>query len=998
MGNLIARWVLKHPKLIIALGLALTLAAGIGIVKLQVSNDLKDIIAKDNPVRISLDKLDHVFGSSETLVLQVTHPSHEVFSPEFLSDLVKTAKRLKRLKAVARVQSLASADRFERDAEGGLQIEKILDGEVATPEQAAAVRRAVEADKDIRNAFVSADGKSAAIYVDPKPTAADEELLADVRKVIAERLDGYTVNMTGMAPVREASNHVMFNDLAILAPLVSLVLVVILWLSLRTVSGVVFTLMLITLSIVPAAGVMGLTGIPLSAQTTAFPVLILAIVVGDSIHTITTYYERLRRGQPRETAVEGVVRDLALPVFLTSATSAAGFLGMLTSPLPPMAGLGISVAVGIMWAWGLSAFVLPATLLILPVPKLKGTKEDSAFDKTLDRWVSKLTARPRLSLAVVLGVVAVVSYVGMPRVKREANPNKIFAVNHPVRQAAEAIDAAFRSSSPVELLVEGDVNDPELFKKIERFSQRVDALDEVGSVDSAAVIVSRITETLTGTPGIPDDSEKLSQTLLLYSMSGSPDRFQRLVSTDGKDIRVTIRMPNLDTEHLEVVLDKIEKVRLEEFAGVTTIMTGTAILTHELSRLVVKSTVSSILLSLLLVFLICTFAFKGVVPGLHSMTPLSIAILGVFAAMGLTGIPLTVASALITSIVIGVGVDFGIHFLARWDLLAPTADTRVRVHETVVEVGRGIIYNTLAVAGGLAVLSFSEFEPIRQLGLMAVFAMFASGFGALVILPLIKTFSYRENSMKKTTLTLIALFAFTGGAWADDAKAILRKAQTAGAPKSMQSTMVMELKDAGGRAKTRSLKLQKSGDDKQVVWFVQPADLAGTAFLRLGDAKDKKMWLYLPAFKKLERISGSKENESFLGSDFTYADMADRDLDKFDHKTAGEEKLDGKTVIKIESTLKGDDEAAPYGKIVSFVEKDSGRLLREDLFDTSGDLVKRKTHENFKKVGAYVIPSLIVMKDLTNDHVTSIETKGVEVDKKIPDEVFTTEAVKRIRP
>lgn len=998
MGNLIARWVLRHPKLIIVVGLVVTVATGYGVTRLTVNNDLKDIIAHDNPVRISLDKLNDVFGSSETIVLQVSHPSREVFSPEFLNDIVTVSKRLKRLKGVSMVQSLATAERFERDAEGGLQIEKILEQKVESPEQAAAVKEAVYGDDDIRNAFVSVDGASVAIYVDPRPKAVDEEVLAEIRKTVAEKLDGYAVNLAGMAVVREGTNHVIFTDLAVLAPLVSLVLVAILWFSLRTVSGVVFTLLLITLSIVPAAGVMGLLGIPLSAQTTTFPVLILAIVVGDSIHVISTYYQRLRGGQSREGAVESVVRELSLPVFLTSATSSAGFLGMLSSPLPPMAGLGVSVAVGIMWAWGLSAFVLPATLLLLPAPRLAGTREDSKLDKSIDRFVSTFTGSPRLSFAIVFGVVILVSAIGFPMVKREVDPQKIFPAQHPIRASAEAIDHAFRSSAPVELLVEGEVNDPQLFKKIERFSQRVNAFVEVGSVDSAANIVSRITETLTGTPGIPDDSERLGQSLLLYSMSGSPDRYQRLVSTDGKDIRVTIRMPTLDVEALEAVLAKIEKVRAEEFAGVTTIMTGNAILTYELSHLVVTSAVSSILLALGLVFVICAISFRSLLTGFHAMLPLAIAVLGVFAAMGLTGIPLTVATALITSIVIGVGVDFGIHFLARWNLLSNMADTRVRAHETVIEVGRPILFNTLAVAGGLSVLSFSEFEPIRQLGLMAVFAMVASGFGAVVILPLVKLIRYREDSMKKTALTLIALFALSGTAEAADPKEILHKAQTAGAPKTMQSTMVMELKDSGGRAKTRALKLQKSGDDKQIVWFVQPADLAGTAFLRLGDAKDRKMWLYLPAFKKLERISGSKENESFLGSDFTYADMADRDLDDFDHKLLGDDKLDGKSVVKIESTLKGDDEDAPYAKVVSYIEKDSNRLLREDLYDINKELVKRKTHENFKKIGSYVIPSMIVMKDLTNDHITSIETKGVEVDKKIADSVFTTEAMKRLRP
>ncbi len=248
------------------------------------------------------------------------------------------------------------------------------------------------------------------------------------------------------------------------------------------------------------------------------------------------------------------------------------------------------------------------------------------------------------------------------------------------------------------------------------------------------------------------------------------------------------------------------------------------------------------------------------------------------------------------------------------------------------------------------------------------------------------------------SLSLVLLAAAPAAAQSPDARTLLEKAQKSGTPKTMQSSMSMELKDRGGRTQNRALEIRKIGDEKQLVWFVTPADLKGTAFLRLGDAKNRKMWLYLPAFKRVERISGSKENESFLGSDFTYADMAERDLDLFNHKLLGSESLDGKKVHKIESTLKDEDDDAPYGKIISYVSEAEGRLLREDLYDLSGDLVKRRTQENFTKTGDYLIPSAIVMKDLLNDHSTRIEMKSIKVDEPLADNIFSTSHMQRIRP
>jgi hypothetical protein len=230
-----------------------------------------------------------------------------------------------------------------------------------------------------------------------------------------------------------------------------------------------------------------------------------------------------------------------------------------------------------------------------------------------------------------------------------------------------------------------------------------------------------------------------------------------------------------------------------------------------------------------------------------------------------------------------------------------------------------------------------------------------------------------------------------------DARALVEKAQKGGTPKTLQSSMIMELKDKGGRTQSRALEIRKIEDEKQLVWFVTPADLRGTAFLRLGGASDRKMWLYLPAFKRVERISGSKENESFLGSDFTYADMADRDLNQFNHKYVGTEELKGVKLHKVDSTLKEKDDDAPYTRVVSYISPE-GRLLREDLYDFSGDLVKRKTHENFTKVEGYDIPSAVVMVDLLRDHQTRIEMKNIKVDESISESIFSTQHMQRMRP
>jgi outer membrane lipoprotein-sorting protein len=254
----------------------------------------------------------------------------------------------------------------------------------------------------------------------------------------------------------------------------------------------------------------------------------------------------------------------------------------------------------------------------------------------------------------------------------------------------------------------------------------------------------------------------------------------------------------------------------------------------------------------------------------------------------------------------------------------------------------------------------------------------------------------RSNARLAALAAIVALAPAVAAAESPDPRVLLETAQNSGTPKTMQSTMTMTLVDRGGRSSARELELRKVGNGKQLVWFTKPTDVRGTAFLRLGEGSAKQMWLYLPGFKKLDRISGARENESFLGSDFTYADMNDRDLDAFDHKLLGEDTVDGMAVWKIESTAKDPD--AEYGKVVSYIVKETGRLLQEDLYDSLGDLVKRKQHSRFEKIGTYNIPAVVKMTDLIGEHSTTLESRNLKVDESIDDGIFTTQHLKRIRP
>ncbi|RMF15328.1 MAG: outer membrane lipoprotein-sorting protein [Candidatus Dadabacteria bacterium] len=252
--------------------------------------------------------------------------------------------------------------------------------------------------------------------------------------------------------------------------------------------------------------------------------------------------------------------------------------------------------------------------------------------------------------------------------------------------------------------------------------------------------------------------------------------------------------------------------------------------------------------------------------------------------------------------------------------------------------------------------------------------------------------------IRTAVLLFVGLFTATfAQAALPDVQSLLADAYNGKGPSSMQAQMTMTLVDAGGKSVDRTLQIRRAGNDRQIVWFESPANMKGTGFLRLVEGGTEKMWLYLPAFKKLERIGATDKKRPFLGSDFAYADMAPHNLSDYSAKILGEGELDGRKVIHVELTLKNQESDALYGKIVSYIDAETHHVLREDLYDRAGDLIKQKSYASWTKVGAYDIPLTVEMKNMQNDHITRLTMADVKVDQKIADRVFSTKFLQKAR-
>ncbi|HEB97050.1 MAG TPA: outer membrane lipoprotein-sorting protein [Sedimenticola thiotaurini] len=214
----------------------------------------------------------------------------------------------------------------------------------------------------------------------------------------------------------------------------------------------------------------------------------------------------------------------------------------------------------------------------------------------------------------------------------------------------------------------------------------------------------------------------------------------------------------------------------------------------------------------------------------------------------------------------------------------------------------------------------------------------------------------------------------------------------------MSSRVLMVLKDKGGKTRKRVLysyaKDKGPGERWTLMRFVQPADIEGTGLLTLdhpGDDSDQ--WLYLPALDRVRRISSSRKGGRFVGSDFFYEDLRDREVDMDHHRFAGRTKL-GKLKVDLLISTPKDPANSVYSRRVSWIHPRTLIPLRVDLYTKGRSKpVKRLKARRIKKIQGYWTVLDSTMYDLRTGHSTRLLTKRIKYDQKIPDSLFIKRAL-----
>jgi len=452
----------------------------------------------------------------------------------------------------------------------------------------------------------------------------------------------------------------------------------------------------------------------------------------------------MAKGLLKREAILKTLKEMRGAVVMTSLTTMGGFLALLNSYLIPQRQFGLFTAVGVLVAMILSLVLIPALLAVLRVPrgKLHG-KTDGILTRTLSGFERVILSHRRIVL--VGSVVLFLAFLaGLPLLKIETSQVEYLGEKNPVMQAIDVMDRRFSGSE--QMMVEIDtgrrdgLKDPVVLNKIVALQE---FLKEKGvrKTTSLADMVREMNQKFHADDPtyyvIPQDRKLVSQLLLLFTFQGGNLGSMALGDFSAGEVMGLYTMEG-SAKQVQLV-QEVQAYLDEHFTGaIRAEMVGPAQVQSSLYSRIAKSQITSLGTSILAAGLIVTLLMGSVVAGSISLIPLILTVVISFGVMAYSGTPLNMATLMVSSIAIGIGIDYGIHFISRFrQEVRMGKDEGQALQATIQTTGRGIAYNALALALGFGVLIFSSFKGMSSFGLLIAMAMVISALSAFTVIPAI---------------------------------------------------------------------------------------------------------------------------------------------------------------------------------------------------------------------------------------------------------------------
>lgn len=733
---------ITRQHLYIALPIIIALVMLLPLRQAKINPDLNEYLPQNTPAKLNIERVDSIFGKYDPVLMIIK--ADDVLNRSTLERISDISYEFLQSTQIKNVISLFEV-KYIRGEQGAMLVDPAVRFIPEDEQETELLRQELLSNPLAIDLLVSEDFTYTLMVLNAAENVSDEELFAYIDDVIELYPGNEQVFFSGMPYLRYELQRLATRDLAILLPLGLLLMILFLYFSFREIRGVVLPLSIVMMSVVVAIGLMPLLGYELSLIAILTPILMVAITNNYGVHIIARYQE-LNARKPdwsMKEIVSHAIQRLKRPIIFTGLTTIVGVLGLVVHIMLPARQMGIVSAAGIAFALILSITFLPAILSRMKKGRVHKSylgKRRTITDHFLV-WSSRVSTHKPILTVMVFVIVFLLAGAGMMHLRVTINNENMMPRKHAIRKATNIANSSFGGTKYVSVLFQGDIKSPEVMQSMDKFSDSVAVIPGVGNVTSVSTVIRLMSKSLLEPDDpfydrVPDSRSAIAQYIELYNMSGDPEDFEQLVDFNYENALVNIQFSAKDLAAFNKIINKIEN--LAEDAPYGNITAGLCKIEKEMAVSIARGQIYSLIFAMMAIISLLWIIFRSFRSGILGALPLFFTLGCNFGLMGWAGFELDIATSLLSSIAIGLGIDYTIHTFWRIKHeLSLNKSWEEAIKTTLTTTGKGIAVNAFSVILGFSVLFFSNLVILKSFALLIIFSLLLCLLCALILIPAI---------------------------------------------------------------------------------------------------------------------------------------------------------------------------------------------------------------------------------------------------------------------
>lgn len=735
-------FIIKYRWFIIRLFIITGAGSFLIIPGIKTDPDIRNYIPESIASRAETDKIESVFGVQD--MIMILFSDGMMISHDNLDIIRKIDRSISRISSISDRISPFTVKSI-RSEEGMMVVDPLISIIPSDTDGQKKLEKDISENRFAANTVFSDDLTSAAITATLSSSVPETLNLQKIDSALKTETGNMQILRGGLPYIRKYLLEEVNRDAILLIPAALVIMLLVLkvnlgtWRSVLLPFGIVFVTTALSMALIP------LFGWKMSIITVLVPVILIAVANNYGIYLVARFQELSLRypDLSKKDLIRLLLSSLNMPILFSGLTTVSGLLGLMMHSIIPARQVGLLAAAGVSAALLMSLIVVPVMIYVSGIAKFirkKKTRTTRRFEKLLGRISEIIIARNGIILAVSLSIVLLfVSGIFLLRIN--TNQENYFSERHPVREASKMINSKFGGSQTISVMIESDILDPVVMNEIDKMTRWAEGQKGIGNVFSISQIVREMSKAIYTKDEyeydmIPDTREGIAQMFELYNMSGNPEDYRRLLDPAYTKAHILIKLARPENEIIMFVKSGIDELSKGFPGKVTT--GGYALIMADFAHSIIRGQIFSLIFAVVTVFLLLSIIFRSFKGGLIGSVPLIASIIVLLGFMGFSGIELDAATALLSSIMIGVGVDFTIQFIWCYNLKVNSGLSFTEaVPEAMSTIGRSIIINALVVMSGFAALIFSGFTSIRFFGYLVIISIGSCMLGALIVIPAI---------------------------------------------------------------------------------------------------------------------------------------------------------------------------------------------------------------------------------------------------------------------